>query len=183
MIADIDAEKDRLRHEIRQVIARLDLMPHAATQNFEPSPDDTAVGRARGGGRPAGGVSVGDDLASRRTDEDGQPQVFRQLSADHFRHRLSRAHSLAALRSVLEDARKAEKAWKCTPIPDQPLTGSSAWKLWVREDTRSDSEIARLSGVSRRYVSKVREGYRGEAEDREAVRRRRGEAVLKRRAA
>lgn len=146
-VLDLHDERRRLSHEIRQIIARLDLMPNGGVQNLQPTAVEHEVGRARGGNSPG------------RIDPNG-PREFKLKDADHFRRRFARAHSITALRSILADAQAAEAAWKRTATPERPVRDSPQWKLWVRESPLSDVEIARLYDVSRRKISKIREGYR-----------------------
>ena len=111
-------------HELRNIIARLDLMSHAPSVNLEggsPSSED------RGGQRPPGGISRRDDKAP----------DFALKSGDHFRRRLANARSERAVTMILADARKSLDGWTHSPPPADPERGSYHWKLQIVRDVQS----------------------------------------------
>lgn len=129
----------------RQVILRLALISHAQTVTLEPSARSTEVSRT--GNRPPGGVDRKDDR---------EPD-YRQKSADHFARRLSGCNTLKDVQLVLLDAQRALDAWQRTPLSGDPLPGDPFFKRWVVEHDASDSELARLTGVSRQYIHRIRQ--------------------------
>jgi hypothetical protein len=131
--------------ECRQVIIRLALVSHAATATFEPSARSTETSRT--GNRPPGGIERRDD---------GQPD-FRQKSADHFAARLNGCNTVRDVQLVLTEAERALDAWRRTPLSGDPMPGDPFFKRWVREHDASDSELARLTGVSRQYIHRIRQ--------------------------
>lgn len=130
--------------QCRQVILRLALISHAQTVTLEPSARSTEVSRT--GNRPPGGIDRKDDR---------EPD-YRQKSADYFARRLSGCNTLKDVRLVLLDAERALDAWQKTPLSGDPLPGDPFFKRWVVEHDASDSELARLTGVSRQYIHRIR---------------------------
>ena len=131
--------------QAKQVIIRLALVSHASTVTFEPSARSTEISRT--GNRPPGGIDRRDDH---------QPD-FRQKSADHFAARLNGCNTLRDVQLVLTDAERALDAWQRTPLSGDPMPGDPFFKRWVREHDASDSELARLTGVSRQYIHRIRQ--------------------------
>lgn len=159
-VLDLHDERRRLSHEIRQIIARLDLMPNGNVQNLQPTAVEHEVGRARGGNAPG------------RIDPNG-PREFALKDADHFRRRLASAHSIGALRSILEDAQAAEDAWKRTPMPSEGTPAHPRFKAWVCEQFENNpalpiGKFAGGCGVSRQYIDRILDQY-GVKRDRRAA--------------
>jgi hypothetical protein len=131
--------------QCRQVIIRLALISHASTVTFEPSARSTEVSRT--GNRPPGGIDFKDDR---------EPD-FRQKSAEHFARRLTGCNTPKDVQLVLLDAERALDAWQRTPLSGDPLPGDPFFKRWVREHHASSAELARLTGVSRQYIHRIRQ--------------------------
>lgn len=136
------------RTELLQIIARLEVISHVPAVNLDPTPPETTDGK--GGARPRGGVDRKDDR---------EPD-FALKSADHYRRRLSRAHTDGIVLAILADARRTLEAWTKTPVTLQPTPGDPLFKRWIRQQLdagKKPEDIARIGGVSRQYVSKVRD--------------------------
>lgn len=128
------------------VILQLNMISQVSGRSLEASSRSTETSRT--GNRPPGGVDRFDDR---------QPD-FRQKSAEHFRRRLNGCRSTRDVELVLEDAVAALDAWRRTPVSGDPLPGDPFFKRWVREHEASSAELARLTGVSRQYISRIRGG-------------------------
>lgn len=136
------------RHELEQIIARLEVISHVPAVNLDPTP--AATDASKGGARPRGGIDRKDD----------REMDFALKSADHYRRRLDRAHTEGAVLRILADAKLTLRAWTHTPVTDQPLPGDPLFRRWVSQQLaagKSPVDIARVSGVSRQYVSKIRD--------------------------
>lgn len=127
------------------VILQLNMVSQVSGRSLEASSRSSETSRT--GNRPPGGVDRFDDR---------QPD-FRQKSAEHFRRRLNGCRCVRDVRLVLEDAELALDAWRRTPLSGDPLPGDPFFKRWVREHDASDSELARLTGVSRQYINRIRQ--------------------------
>ncbi len=140
----------KLRAELRQVLAELELVSQVPAVNLESSRD---MGEDIGGKRPPGGEDHGGDR------EIGWPLK----SVTYFRRRMAKAHTAGALEAILEDARTSLDAAKRQPAPEDkehPMPGDYNWKRWVSESSLSDVEIARKCSVSRQYINRIRGQYR-----------------------
>lgn len=141
------------RRALREVIARIDLLSHVPAANMgrsSRSADDDIGGR-----RPSGGVVAKDDFA----------QEFALKSAEHFRRRLMRCHTPQAVTMLLDEARKCLESWKRMPIPDgqPPEFGSPQWKRYIAESVEDPGMLATRFHCTRRYINKIRQGYRDAA--------------------
>lgn len=136
------------RRELLAIIARLEVMSHVPAVNLDPTP--AATTDAKGGARPRGGIDRKDDR---------EPD-FALKSADHYRRRLDGCRTVRDVELVLVDARATLAAWMRTPVTGQPTPGDPLFKRWVRQQLaggKKPEEIARVGGVSRQYVSKIRD--------------------------
>lgn len=136
------------RAELLAIIARLEVMSHVPAVNLDPTP--AATTDAKGGARPRGGIDRKDDA------EPG----FALRSADHYRRRLNGCRTVRDVELVLVDARRTVIAWTRTPVTMQPTPGDPLFKRWIRQQLdagKKPEEIARIGGVSRQYVSKIRD--------------------------
>jgi hypothetical protein len=132
-----------------RVIVQLNLVSHASGANLDPSARSTETSRT--GNRPPGGLDWRDDR---------QPE-YRQKSAEHFRWRLSRCRTSDDVRMVLADATDALEAWRKTPLGAvDPQPGDPLFKRWIIKQDKTDSELARLTGVSRQYINRIRNAER-----------------------
>lgn len=131
--------------EAVQVIVQLNLVSHASGISFEATSRSSETSRT--GNRPPGGVDWRDDR---------QPD-FRQKSAQHFQRRLNHCRTRQDIQMVLADAKDALEAWRKTPLgPRDPMPGDPLFRRWVIEHEATDSELARLTGVSRQYINRIR---------------------------
>lgn len=146
-----------VERELRNVIARLELVSHVSAVSLESSDRDTSDDI--GGQRPPGGLERKDER--RDGVYDGQELFFTLKSADHFKRRLETAHTDRALRQILEDAQRSLAAFQRTPIGGEPPRCDPQWKRWVAESNEADGAIAFRHGVSRQYVNRIRNAYRG----------------------
>lgn len=136
------------RAELLQVIARLEVISHVPAVNLDPTP--AATSEEKGGARPRGGIDRKDD----------SEHDFALKSADHYRRRLQGCRTLRDVELVLIDARGTLRAWTRTPVTGQPLPGDPLFKRWIRQQLdagKKPEDIARVGGVSRQYVSKIRD--------------------------
>ena len=136
------------RAELLAIIARLEVISHVPAVNLDPTPPETTDGK--GGARPRGGIDRKDDR---------EPD-FALKSADHYRRRLQGCRTGRDVELVLADARRSLAAWTRTPVTLQPLPGDPLFKRWVRQQLdagKKPEDIARVGGVSRQYVSKIRD--------------------------
>lgn len=131
--------------ETVQIIVRLNLVSHASAISFEATSRSSETSRT--GNRPPGGVDWRDDR---------EPD-YRQKSALHFQRRLNRCRTRQDIQMVLADAKDALDAWQKTPIgPRDPMPGDPMFRRWVIEHDATDSELARITGVSRQYINRIR---------------------------
>jgi hypothetical protein len=164
-IANGDTELDQralVEQDLRQVIAELSLLSHVAAASTGTSTRD--AGESIGGKRPPGGIDRREDRqrAEIGVTKDDQPDRILR-SAEHYRRRAERAHSLHTLEQILSEARASLTAWRRQPSSADkahPMPGDFNWKRWVAESSLPSSEIARKCSVSKRYVNRVRAIYR-----------------------
>lgn len=150
-----------IEHELRQVLAELELCSHINAVNLDPSSRDS--GEDIGGKRPPGGVDRREDrhkpdAKERPTRQDEPERVLR--SAQHFREQLARG---VRPWRVLADAKASLVAWKRQPLARDPAMGDRGWRRWVAESPESHVEMARKCGCSRQYIREVRLRWDGGA--------------------
>lgn len=126
------------------LLHRLELKSHTSAVRIDSDP--VSGGETATGHRPPGG-------ADRR--DDRQPEYWLR-SADHYRRRLAKAKSAAAVLMITADVERTLKAWEKAPIPSAPIPGSPFFRRYVVESDKSVSELARLTGVSRQYLHRLR---------------------------
>lgn len=143
-------EYDSPLHELRSLIARLELMPGVNAASLERSAK--ATDEEIGGRRPAGGVDWKGDR------EEG----YGLKSAEYFKRRMSWTHSEVVLSGLVVEARAAVEAWTRLPLVEgqEPEFGSPQWKRWVAESRLDGGELARKFNVTRQYIAQVRKAYR-----------------------
>jgi hypothetical protein len=147
--------QDSVEHELRQVLAELELVSHVAAVNLEPSSRDAS--ESIGGRRPPGGVDRREDRHKSDPREkpgrrDEPERVLR--SAQHFREELARGKKRPA--RLLEEAKASLAAWKRQSPPKHPLMGDPGWKRWVAESPESHADLARKCGCTRQNIREVR---------------------------
>lgn len=131
--------------EAIHIILKLNLVSHAGAISFEASSRSAETSRT--GNRPPGGLDWRDDR---------EPD-YRQKSAQHFQWRLGRCRTRQDVQMLLADAKDALDAWQKTPLgPRDPMPGDPMFRRWVIEHEATDSELARLTGVSRQYINRIR---------------------------
>lgn len=183
--------RDGLRHlpefaELMQVLAELELVSHAPTQNLgaatdDPTrrlsvvPDESGISRLseKGGRRPPGGL---DDDRRRMPDDRGDPDLVILRSADFFRRRLARCESRSILRLILADAREALRSYRKAPARTDPPFGSFEFKMMLVVAVESGLSVdgaKQRFGVGRSTVYKWMAQY---SEDTAWRRRSRGAA-------
>jgi hypothetical protein len=137
-----------LKAELAQVIAELHMVSHVSAANLEPGSPSS---EAKGGRKPAGGISHEDDR-----DRDAPLK-----SAEHFVKRMAGCRTDGDYVRVLEDARAALDRWKRTPHTSDPEWGSYRWRCQIAEDIetrkRTVKEAMQFYSVSQatvyRYVA------------------------------
>jgi len=132
--------------ELVNLIHRLELKSHTSALVMDT--DHVQTGKATGGGQPSGGADRRDDK------QDG----YWLRSADHYRRRAEGARSTYAVGKIMVDLRRTMAAWERSPTPSQPIPGSPFFGRYVRESDKSVGELARLTGVSRSYLHRLRAG-------------------------
>lgn len=142
------------RAELLAIIARLETMSHVPAVNQSPKAEvggaTTSDERNPGGSRPRGGIDRKDDR---------EPD-FALKSADHYRRRLQGCRTTRDVELVLVDARLTLRAWTHTQVRDQPLPGDPLFRRWVNQQLeagKSQSEIARLSGLTRQRIHQLKD--------------------------
>jgi hypothetical protein len=141
-----------LHRQLKQTIAELELCSHVSAVSLDSS--GRGSGEDVGGKRPPGGVDRKDDKSR---------EGHKLKSAEHYKRRVAKARSEAALQAILKDAKESLVAWKRQPAPQDvghPMPGDVDWKRWVGESSLSASEIARKCSVSGAYVRRIRAQYR-----------------------
>jgi hypothetical protein len=152
----VDGVREReLRRQIRQLLAKLELMPHGSTQSFD------SAGRNGFGstvGKLPGGISWPDDSSAPGNDHP-------QRSHEYFWRRYRGARSVAALEAILSDLEETIRAWRRTPPPSglEPEFGTFAWKRMIANSEDHPAKLAERWRVSRAYIYKLRTELRDAA--------------------
>jgi hypothetical protein len=139
-----------LDHEIANVLAKLSICSEVSAANMDSSSRDS--GEDIGGKRPPGGI---DHEGNRERD-------WPLKDVSHFRRRMDRAHSEAALQAILHDAEAALRAWQRQPADRDPALADPQWKRWVGETKLTSREIAAKYSISRQYVHRIKVAYQME---------------------
>lgn len=134
-------------HELRQILANLEMMSQVDAVNLAPSPRN--ADEDVGGKRPPGGI---DRKGDREPD-------YPQKSADHFHRRLNGARTQPQVDAILTDAEQALNAWRNQAVPKDPEYGSPQWKKYVAASTLTHGELAKRFNVKRSYIQQIRREY------------------------
>lgn len=137
-----------LKVELAQVIAALHMVSQVPAASLEPGSPSS---EAKGGRKPAGGISHQDDRDTNAP----------LKSAEHFIKRMAGCRTDSDYTRVLEDARAALDRWKRTPpqAGTEPEYGTLHWKRWVAASKEPNAELARRFNVSPQYIGQVRKQY------------------------
>ena|SRR5277367_2457601 len=136
-----------LDREIAQVLARLSICSEVSAANMDSSSRDSSDDV--GGKRPPGGIDH----------EGDRDRDWALKSSQHFRKRLERAHSEAALRSILHDAERALELWCRRPKPtkaQEPIKDDPFWRRYIAESTENQQTLADRYGVSQPRISQIK---------------------------
>lgn len=134
-----------LEHEMRRVLLALELVSQGTTQAW-----DSEGGHAPPSSRPPAGVN----WAGRKDDGDDRPalryaRAWARCATDTAREQL-----LADAIEYLAACRRARR-----PASD-PQLDTIYWREDVANDPRPAGEVARINGITRQYVYKLRRLYR-----------------------
>jgi hypothetical protein len=146
-----------LEREIRQALAELELVSHAATQNLNPTARDTS--EEPGGRRPGGSDSDRPNRSASHDERHSWQDSYQRKTVQHFRDRLVKLTSVAELEALREEIRDVVTAWKRAPMPkgQEPLSRADpGWKRYIAECGRDSGDLARQYGVKRRYINKIK---------------------------
>jgi hypothetical protein len=138
-----------LERDLREVIARLEMVSHVSAVSLESSGRDTSDDI--GGKRPPGGL---DHAGDREAD-------WLLKSADHYRRRAARAHTERALQAILQEALASLHAWQHQTPSVNPVWGSFEWKRQIAlewESKQRSTESVKIhysigERTLRRYVA------------------------------
>lgn len=129
--------------QLINLIHRLELKSHASSSVLDV---DRVSSSKPTGNRPAGGIDRRDDR---------EPDCWLR-SADHYRRRAEGARSVYAVAKIMADLRKTMVAWERSPLPSDPVPGDPFFRRYVVESSKSVGELARLHGISRQYLHRLR---------------------------
>lgn len=148
-----------LVRDIRQQLARLELVSHAPSGGYG-GPSRKSSNESIGGRRP--GADDREFVSSMTADERAAyEESHYKRTVAYFHGRVGRARTENDLRRILREIESAVTAWRIMPIPEgqPPDMGSPQWKRWISESPEGAGELARLFGVSRQYIYRVRNQY------------------------
>ena len=159
-----------LTTQIRTALAELELISHAPTKNFDPSPRDTS--EEPSGRRPPGGDRDRPPRNATTEERDAWRDSYQAKTVEHFRRELEVTIAKAAtasddatdflnrrLNAILTEIKETTEAWKKAPMGDgqEPLSRADPrWKRYIAWSDRDTGDLARQYGVTRRYIQKIR---------------------------
>lgn len=156
-----------LANDIRQGIAKLEMISHAPTQNFDPTPRDTAD--EPGGRRPQGTDMDRPPRSASNLEKIAWLDSYQAKTVRYFRRecehalrrgleRGDREHAIARLSALRDDLYSVISLWRQLRIPDgqPPALGDAGWKRYVASCGRSTSELSREYMVSSQYINRVK---------------------------
>ena len=139
---DLTAEPEYVK--LVNLLHRLELKSHTSALVIDA--DRVSGGSGTTGNRPPGGAERKDDR---------EPEYWLR-SVTHYRRRLKGARSVKAVILITADAERTLKAWEKAPVPSAPLPGSPFFRRYIVESEKTVGELARLTGVSRQYLHRLR---------------------------
>lgn len=156
-MTDTGLQRTTIEHELRQVLAALELVSHVPALDYASKRDNKGSvtdDRSPGGKRPRGGVDRQDD----------REREYTLKSADHFRRRLAHATSRHTLELILKEARASLDAHR--KVPDwkkgeiEPERKTLRWKRMIANSPATAEVLAKRHEIGVRTVKRYREMYR-----------------------
>ncbi len=172
-----DLVADPKYRELRQLIARLELISHVSGSAYDGraprATDDEPGGQRPPGGRRdrprhPGPLPGSDALDSelqayqeRRDEWDAWLISYQRRTPEYFQRQLEDCHTAWRVEKLVTEARETLEAWHRQPMPRgvEPEFGSPQWKRWIAESSLNGGELARKFNVTRQYIYKIRRGY------------------------
>lgn len=158
--------EQRLIREMRTLIAQLEMVSHAPTQQFDTTP--RATNEPKGGKCPTGGDDPRDrqgKLSPEELNDIKQCNTYHAKTVTHYRMKLARSYTEPALTLLVEDIEATLTAWRRTPLVagERPALRDPRWKYWVANCDHTTADLVRWYGITRQYLHQIRRQYRADA--------------------